>query len=49
MFSLIDPGPCAGPCNAAADGSQAQLLDGGNGQVRIALCVLVLDSAYLGA
>lgn len=33
MFSSTDPGPCAGPCNTAADGSQAQLLDGGSGQV----------------
>eukprot|EP00882_Tetradesmus_deserticola_P031452 GHRQ01035564.1.p1 GENE.GHRQ01035564.1~~GHRQ01035564.1.p1 ORF type:complete len:369 (+),score=117.10 GHRQ01035564.1:314-1420(+) len=33
MFSRIDPGPCGGPCSTAADGSQAQQLDGGNRQV----------------
>jgi hypothetical protein len=39
MFSRIDPGPCEGPCNTAADGSQAQWLDGGNGQLCVLRCV----------
>ena len=36
MFSRISPGPwpaCTTPCNTARDGSRAQLLNGGNGQV----------------